>query len=62
MENIYIKKKEHFKNCIEKVVVNNLKFILISSAVSHKYQRNLVQEIFGRVFRNEGSLSLVLKI
>ena len=28
----------------------------------HKYQRNLVQEIMGNIFRPENSLSVVLKI
>ena len=35
---------------------------MIEEKSAHRYQRNLVQEIFGRVFRPRGSLSVVLKI
>ena len=42
--------------------MNGLKFIMIEEEFVHKYQRNLLQEIMGNVFRPENSLSVVLKI
>lgn len=47
---------------MEQVKVNGLKVLIIEEKVAHRYQRNLIQEIFGRVFRSRGSLSMVIKL
>lgn len=59
---MYIEKKENFRNCVENSPHHNLKFIVTEDKVAHKYQRNLVQEVFGRVIRKKGALSLMIKI
>ncbi len=62
MSHYYLEHKEDFNKCVESVVQNGLKFIMIEADMVNHYQRNITQELFGRIFRNEGSLSAVLKI
>lgn len=64
MKNMFLRKKEDFDNCLKRVVVNDIKLCSLGSETESvvKYQRNLVEQLFNRLFNVDNELSTVIKV